>query len=101
MVEEKEDSCMGRKKELTLRIPAVTLTEERVEEIFSVPKTRKLWEEMIDSPKFQKIASISKHLEKATKVAVLQEATKCVINTGEPFDKAVQDRIRFYKSEIY
>ncbi len=91
---------MKHKKALMLSNPKVPYTEKRVEDIFSVPKTRKLWEEMVDSPNFQKIASKLKSQEEATKVAILKKAKKIVNDKGKSFDEAVQESIMFYKNEV-
>lgn len=100
MVEEKEASCMKREL-LKLRIPVVSVTKKRVEEIFSVPETKRLWEELIDSPNFQKIANRLSNQENATKTAILQEAVKVVIQEGKSLDEAVQEKINCYQKEVY
>ncbi len=79
----------------------VSFTRNSVEEIFAVPETKRLWEELRDSRGFQKIASKLRNLEKATKEAIVREAKKMAINEGKTFNEAVQERIMYYKNEVY
>ncbi len=91
---------MKNNRALMLRNPKVPHTERRVEDIFSAPRTRRLWEEIVALPNFQKIASKLKSQEEATKAAILEKAKKLVDDEGKSFDEAVQESIMFYKHEV-